>query len=68
VRTAAFAIPGDIATLTGGYIYERRLLEGLRAAGRDVRHIQLAASFPDPSPADMADAVAQLAALEPSAR
>ena len=62
---AAFAIPGDIATLTGGYIYERRLLEGLRAAGRDVRHLQLGDSFPDPTPAHMADAVARLAALEP---
>jgi glycosyltransferase involved in cell wall biosynthesis len=66
VTPAAFAIPGDITTLTGGYIYERRLLEGLRAAGRDVRHIQLAGSFPEPSRADMADAVAQLAALEAS--
>jgi glycosyltransferase involved in cell wall biosynthesis len=63
VRAAAFAIPGEITTLTGGYIYERRLLEGLRAAGRDVLHIRLAASFPDPSTADMAEAVAQLAAL-----
>jgi glycosyltransferase involved in cell wall biosynthesis len=66
VRAAAFAIPGDITTLTGGYIYERRLLEGLRAAGRNVLHIPLAASFPDPSPADMADAVARLAALDPA--
>jgi glycosyltransferase involved in cell wall biosynthesis len=65
VRTAAFAIPGDITTLTGGYIYERRLLEGLRAAGRDVLHVELAASFPDPAPAEMADAVARLAALDP---
>ncbi|MFP4274673.1 MAG: glycosyltransferase family 4 protein [Paracoccaceae bacterium] len=64
-RPAAFAIPGDISTPTGGYIYERRLLEGLRAAGRDVAHLQLGASFPDPSPADMADAVARLSALDP---
>lgn len=62
---AAFAIPGDITTLTGGYIYERRLLEGLRAAGRDVAHVVLGASFPDPSPEDMADAAARLAAIEP---
>lgn len=62
---AAFAIPGDITTLTGGYIYERRLLEGLRTLGHDVEHIQLAASFPDPSPHDMEDAVAQLCALPP---
>lgn len=60
---AAFAIPGDINTLTGGYIYERRLLEGLRTLGHDMAHIQLAASFPDPSPKDMADAVEKLCAL-----
>lgn len=54
---AAFAIPGDIATLTGGYIYERRLLEGLRDLGHDVRHLQLPAGFPDPSPAEMAEAL-----------
>jgi glycosyltransferase involved in cell wall biosynthesis len=63
-RPAAFAIPGEITTLTGGYIYERRLLEGLRAAGRDVAHLRLAASFPDPAPADMADALAQLTGLD----
>lgn len=65
MRPAAFAIPGDINTLTGGYIYERRLLEGLRDQGRDMRHIQLAASFPTPGEADMADAIAQLESIEP---
>ena len=60
---AAFAIPGDIATLTGGFIYERRLLEGLRAEGREVAHLRLGAGFPDPTPAEMADAVAQMAAV-----
>ena len=64
-RPAAFAIPGDIETLTGGYIYERRLLSGLRDAGHDVAHLELAASFPDPNPADMAHAVAELKALDP---
>ncbi|MQX35710.1 glycosyltransferase family 4 protein [Roseospira navarrensis] len=64
-RPAAFAIPGDIATPTGGYRYERRLLEGLRDQGRDVLHLQFGGSFPDPTPADMADAVAQLMALPP---
>ncbi|GAB5447095.1 glycosyltransferase family 4 protein [Gymnodinialimonas sp.] len=66
MRQAAFAIPGDINTVTGGYIYERRLLEELRTLGHDVAHIQLGPSFPDPSPQDMADAVAQLAALDPA--
>jgi hypothetical protein len=66
VRPAAFAIPGDITTLTGGYIYERRLLEGLRELGRDVLHIELGPSFADPTPADMAHAVETLAAMDPS--
>ena len=64
-RPAAFAIPGDISTLTGGYIYERRLLEGLREIGHDMRHIELAAAFPDPDTAAMSDAVERLAAVEP---
>lgn len=64
MRRAAFAIPGDITTPTGGYIYERRLLQGLRAQGRDVQHLALGASFPDPSRAHMRDAIAQLQALD----
>jgi glycosyltransferase involved in cell wall biosynthesis len=62
---AVFAIPGDITTLTGGYIYERSLLEGLRHLGREVRHLQAGASFPNPHPYDIADAARQLAACEP---
>jgi len=65
LRRAAFAIPGDITTPTGGYFYERRLLEGLRGQGRDVRHLRLGASFPDPNATDMADAIAQLESLDP---
>ncbi|WP_085793671.1 glycosyltransferase family 4 protein [Roseivivax jejudonensis] len=62
-RRAALAVPGDITTLTGGYIYDRRLLDGLRSAGRDVALIELGAGFPDPSAAEIADAAARLAAL-----
>ncbi|SNR45027.1 glycosyltransferase [Paracoccus sediminis] len=62
---AAFAIPGDIATLTGGYLYERRLLEGLRDIGHDMLHLQLPAGFPDPFDAEMAAAVAALRAVAP---
>lgn len=65
LRPAAFAIPGDIETLTGGYIYERRLLEGLRAQGRDVDHIPLGPSFPDPTNDDMLDAATRLCAVAP---
>lgn len=61
----AFAIPGDIATLTGGYVYERRLLEGLRQAGHDVQHLELPAGFPDPSDLDMALTVEALEQVPP---
>ena len=44
-----FAIPGDITTLTGGYVYDRRLLLELRARGMDVRHCVLPAGFPFPA-------------------
>jgi glycosyltransferase involved in cell wall biosynthesis len=62
-RPAAFAVPGDLSTLTGGYIYDRRLLGELRRQGRDVAHLALGSSFPDPSPSHSADARRQLAAL-----
>lgn len=59
----AFAIPGEITTLTGGYIYEHRLLMGLRDLGHEVLHLQLPASFPDPDAHEMARAVTALHAL-----
>lgn len=58
--SAALAVPGDITTATGGYIYDRRLLEELRLAGRDMHLIRLANSFPFPSKVEMAHALAQL--------
>ncbi|MFP7673824.1 glycosyltransferase family 4 protein [Marivita sp. S0852] len=65
LRRTAFAIPGDLNTVTGGYIYERLLLETLRTLGHDVQHIQLGASFPNPSQADMDHAVRALTDLTP---
>jgi len=67
LRTAAFAVPGDLQTLTGGYIYDLRLLSGLRALGWDITHIPLGASFPDPSKEDMRNAAQQLAMVPPTA-
>jgi glycosyltransferase involved in cell wall biosynthesis len=43
MRDCAFAIPGDHRQKTGGFIYERRLLEELAKTGRQVRHIVLPA-------------------------
>lgn len=64
-RRAAFAVPGDLMSLTGGYLYDRRLLAALRARGREVTHIALAGSFPEPSPADNLDAAQRLGAVHP---
>lgn len=49
-----FAIPGDIDLPTGGYAYDRRLLAEWRTAGIAARHLPLPASFPDPTPDDLA--------------
>jgi glycosyltransferase involved in cell wall biosynthesis len=66
VIPAAFAIPGDIDTLTGGYLYEKRLLSGLRDLGHDMQHLELPASFPDAGPDDMGRAVGMLRSLDPA--
>lgn len=57
----AFAVPGEITRLTGGTIYDHRVIQELGKLGMDVLHIQLPASFPDPSPNEMRGALAQLA-------
>lgn len=61
--SAAFAIPGNIDTRTGGYIYERRMLETLNAIGQPTRHLQLLPSWPDPTEAAAQDLSAKLAEL-----
>ena len=45
-----FLIPGDINTLTGGYIYDKRIIDGLRHKGHNVQVHSLANDFPFPSP------------------
>lgn len=58
-----FLVPGDLDTPTGGYGYDRRILAGLRALGWQVEHCRLAERFPDPDPADVAQAGSVLAAI-----
>ncbi|WP_406853695.1 glycosyltransferase family 4 protein [Alsobacter sp. KACC 23698] len=50
-----FAIPGDIQAPTGGYAYDRRILELLPGEGVAVRHLALPGSFPWASVADLAE-------------
>lgn len=49
-------LPGDPATLTGGYEYDRRITEGLRALDWQVAVHALDASFPAPTAAALAHA------------
>ncbi|MGY6704035.1 glycosyltransferase family 4 protein [Roseinatronobacter sp.] len=59
----AFALPGDIHTRSGGTIYDRRVIEGLRASGHPVQHVALPASWPAPNAADTRETLARLHAL-----
>jgi glycosyltransferase involved in cell wall biosynthesis len=49
-RALTFVIPGDLATRTGGYGYDRRILAGLRERGWAVDLVSLDGSFPFPTP------------------
>ncbi len=50
---AVFAIPGDLRSPTGGYAYDRRVIDLLPAFGVNVHHVALPASFPTPSNGDL---------------
>jgi glycosyltransferase involved in cell wall biosynthesis len=63
MRALTFIVPGSLDTLTGGYGYDRRLVEGLRRAGRAVDVIELHGSFPYPAAAALEDAARALAAI-----
>lgn len=57
-----FAIPGDLSLPTGGYGYDRRLLQEWRKSGVAARHLPLPGSFPAPGEADLAATRASLLA------
>ena len=57
-----FVLPGPIGTLTGGFLYDKRIIEGLRAQGREVDVVELTGDFPFPDADAVAGAAAALAA------
>lgn len=59
----SFVVPGPLETLTGGFIYDRRIIEGLRSAGQAVNVIQLGGDFPMPDAAAREGAAAAFADL-----
>jgi glycosyltransferase involved in cell wall biosynthesis len=59
----AFAVPGDLATPTGGYSYDRRIIQELRELGWQVDVADIGDDFPFPSTAQRATALAILSAV-----
>jgi glycosyltransferase involved in cell wall biosynthesis len=56
---AAFAIPGDLASLTGGYAYDREVLARIDG----LRHLPLPQGFPFPSLEVLAESATRLSAV-----
>jgi glycosyltransferase involved in cell wall biosynthesis len=63
VKRVAFAVPGDLATPTGGYGYDRRMIAELQKLGWQVDVISLGDGFPRPSAETKAAARGKLAAV-----
>lgn len=62
-RALEFVLPGDIRAATGGYIYDRRIVEGLESLGWRVTVHSLDSSFPNPTDAALAGARSTLQQL-----
>jgi glycosyltransferase involved in cell wall biosynthesis len=60
----AFIVPGALDQLTGGYIFDRHVVDGLGALGRAVRVLELPGRFPLPDAVAREAAAAALAGLE----
>ena len=63
VSSIAFAVPGDLATPTGGYAYDRRMIAELERLGWHIDVVDLGEGFPWPSEERRAAAQARLFAV-----
>ncbi|MDY6942362.1 MAG: glycosyltransferase, partial [Pseudomonadota bacterium] len=62
--TVHFAVPGPLEQRTGGYLYDREMVHGLRAMGHDLHVHEMAGAFPLPDDAARQSARRILARLE----
>jgi glycosyltransferase involved in cell wall biosynthesis len=65
MRSVTFAVPGGLGIATGGSVYDRKVIEGLRAAGWRVDVLDWPGSFPFPDRAErreVADSLSDLPA------
>jgi glycosyltransferase involved in cell wall biosynthesis len=60
-----FAVPGDLATPTGGYAYDRRMITELACLGWQAEVLDLGSEYPRPGAAARALARTRLAAVPP---
>ena len=63
MREVVFAVPGDLATPTGGYAYDRRIIAELPDCGWQASVLDLGDGFPRPTAQARAAACARLAAV-----
>jgi glycosyltransferase involved in cell wall biosynthesis len=63
MTSVVFVVPGRLDARTGGSIYDRRMVDGLRAIGWSVDVYELEESFPQPSDSSLAHAASVLAGL-----
>ena len=57
VRRLAFAVPGDLATPTGGYGYDRRIIAELKTLGWTIDVVDLGKGYPRPDAENWAAAL-----------
>jgi len=62
-RVLRFVVPGSLTEVTGGYQYDRRLIEGMRSLGWQILVSSLDSGFPFPTDPALAEADAALASF-----
>ncbi|MEE8439223.1 MAG: glycosyltransferase family 4 protein [Micropepsaceae bacterium] len=58
-----FVVPGSLATRTGGYAYDRKIIENLRESGWTVEPVELGSGFPNPDQKTLANTEKSFSAI-----